>query len=68
MFVLKFLSLVTSKSGSYERKSEKYSSLISDLKDNNIVTKFIALEIGSRGYIDDDNAKRLKDIHDPQNL
>ncbi len=46
----------------HERKTEKYSSQIGDLKDNNIFTKFIALEIGSRGYIDEDNAKRLKEI------
>ena len=44
------------------RKTEKYSSLISDLKDNDIETHFIGLEIGSRGYINNDNSKRLKDL------
>ena len=46
----------------HQRKTEKYSSLISDLKDNNVNTRFIALEIGSRGYVSDDNSKRLKEI------
>ena len=44
-------------------KTEKYASLISDLKSNNIDTKFIALEIGSRGYINNENIGRLKEIH-----
>ena len=43
-------------------KTNKYSSLISDIKSNNVQTNFIALEIGSRGYIDSENMKRLKEI------
>ncbi len=46
----------------HNRKTEKYSSLISDLKDNDVETKFYALEIGSRGYINNENAKNLKEI------
>ena len=44
-------------------KMDKYSSLINDIELNNISTSYIALEIGSRGYIDQDNMKRLKDIY-----
>ncbi len=47
----------------HSRKSNKYSSLIIDIQNNNVITKFIALEIGSRGYINSENLKRLKDIH-----
>ncbi len=47
----------------HDRKTEKYSSLINDLNSNNVETKFIALEIGSRGYINSDNMGRLKELH-----
>ena len=43
-------------------KTNKYASLISDIQSNNIKTDYIALEIGSRGYINPDNMKRLKNI------
>ena len=36
-------------------KTNKYSPLISDIESNNVKTKFVSLEIGSRGYIDNEN-------------
>ena len=44
-------------------KTNKYSPLISDIRQNGIEVDLIALEIGSRGYIDDSNMKNLKEIH-----
>ena len=46
------------------RKSNKYAALISDIDSNNINTDFIALEIGSRGYISPENMKSLKKIYE----
>ena len=44
-------------------KTNKYSPLISDIRQNGIEADLIALEIGSRGYIDDSNMKNLKEIY-----
>ena len=47
----------------HTRKTNKYSPLISDIESKGYKVKFIALEIGSRGYIDNENMKRLKSIY-----
>ena len=46
----------------HSRKTNKYAALISDINSNGIKTNFIALEIGSRGYISPENMKNLKEI------
>ncbi len=46
----------------HKRKMDRYQNLISDIKDTGYSVKYYALEIGSRGYISQENTKRLKDI------
>ena len=46
----------------HEFKCTKYAMLISDLKQTDRVVRFYALEVGSRGYISNDNKDSLKDI------
>ena len=46
----------------HTRKVEKYASLMNDLEANGVESEFIAVEIGSRGYINCDNSKRLQNI------
>ena len=46
----------------HSRKSDKYAALVSDINANGIKTEFIALEIGSRGFISCDNDKRLRKL------
>ena len=48
----------------HKRKNNKYASLVDDIESNNVQTDFIALEIGSRGFIDSDNMKRLKNLYE----
>ena len=49
--------------GAHSRKTNKYSPIISDISEKNIKTKFLAIEIGSRGYISGENMKRLKELY-----
>ena len=44
----------------HQRKVDRYKTLISDIEDNGYQVEYYPLEIGSRGYLDKDNAKRLK--------
>ncbi len=44
------------------RKTDRYASLITDLRLSSYVTRFFSLEIGSRGFISDSNFNALKSI------
>ena len=44
------------------RKVNKYASLVSDLQDKGLTVDFLALEVGSRGYISPENLKALKQL------
>ena len=44
----------------HSRKTNKYAPIVADIESKNIKTNFLAIEIGSRGFISDDNMKRLK--------
>ena len=39
---------------------EKYSSLVDDINENGYEATLMAIEIGSRGYVDKNNMIRLK--------
>ena len=45
----------------HKMKTDKYASLVNDLESAGVETAFIALEIGARGYINNENLNRLKD-------
>ena len=47
----------------HRRKSNKYAPLVSDITENGFKVSFYAIEIGSRGFINDRNNKQLKAIH-----
>ena len=47
----------------YHLKTERYASLISDLKETGHSVKFFPLEIGVRGIINRPNETTLKQIH-----
>ena len=51
----------------HERKTEKYSQLISDIKDSGYDISFHALEIGSRGMISKENSERIFNLLSSQN-
>ena len=44
----------------HQFKSNKYAPLVSDIQNNNYDVTYIAIEIGSRGFISRDNCHRLK--------
>ena len=44
----------------HQYKTNKYAPLVSDIQCNDFNVTFIALEIGSRGFISHDNCRRLK--------
>ena len=44
----------------HEYKETKYAPLISDIESKEYTVHYFAIEVGSRGYISPDNAKRLK--------
>jgi hypothetical protein len=44
-------------------KSNKYAPLISDIQGNKFDVSYFAIEIGSRGFISQDNLARLKRFH-----
>ena len=46
----------------HDRKSEKYSSLQSDIEANGLKCRLICFEVGSRGLITKDNKNRLSEI------
>jgi hypothetical protein len=46
----------------HTRKVKRYEQLISDIEDNKYRVNYYPVEIGSRGYIDKDNANRIKSI------
>ena len=43
-------------------KCNKYASLVSDIERNNFTVTFLAIEIGSRGFISSENEGRLKKL------
>ena len=47
----------------HDYKVNKYAPLIQDIKDKDFTVFLYALEIGSRGYISNDNEKTLRSIH-----
>ena len=46
----------------HKKKIDRYENLISDIKDSGYSVRYYALEVGSRGYISQENTKRLKDL------
>ena len=44
----------------HKYKADKYASLITDIQNNGYEVQLLAVEIGSRGFISQDNAQRLK--------
>ncbi len=46
----------------HKRKMDRYEHLISDIKDSGFSVYYYAIEIGSRGYISQDNTNRIKDL------
>ena len=44
----------------HQSKTNKYAPLVSDIQDNDFDVTFIAFEVGSRGFISQDNCQRLK--------
>ena len=45
------------------KSRKKYAPLVSDITENGFKVSFYAIEIGSRGFINDRNKKQLKVIH-----
>ena len=46
----------------HKYKVDKYSSLITDIRSNGYEVEFLAIEVGSRGFISSDNNQRLKQM------
>ena len=44
----------------HQYKTDKYSALLTDIRNNGYDVKFYAIEIGSRGFISENNIQRLK--------
>ena len=47
----------------HDYKVNKYTPLLNDIREKGLEVYFLALEVGSRGYISQDNEKTLKSIH-----
>ena len=47
----------------HEYKINKYTPLLNDIRKKGCEVYFLALEVGSRGYISQENEKTLKSIH-----
>ena len=41
-------------------KTNKYAPIVSDIQNNGINVTFLAIEVGSRGFVSEENSKRLK--------
>ena len=46
----------------HQCKVDKYSSLVTDIRNNNYEVEYLAIEIGSRGFISSNNTQRLKQM------
>ena len=46
----------------HQYKVDKYSSLVTDIRNNNYEVEYLAIEIGSRGFISSNNTQRLKQM------
>jgi hypothetical protein len=45
-----------------QRKETKYTELIEEVKENDFAVDFITLEVGSRGFVNYDGFRRLRDV------
>ena len=46
----------------HERKLDRYENLINDINDTDYTAAYLAIEVGSRGFISNDNNLRLKEL------
>ena len=46
----------------HQYKVNKYSSLVTDIRNNNYEVEYLAIEVGSRGFISSNNTQRLKQM------
>ncbi len=44
----------------HERKTDRYASLLTDIRDKDFNAKLFTIEVGSRGYVDVSNFNKLK--------
>ena len=52
----------------HDYKTNKYCPLVSDIENNNFKVHFNAIEIGARGFISNENSKRLQQMHSNFNI